>query len=105
TVLVPAKLSSKGMAAAELAEDDGDYLHPGTIVGEYTIERKIGEGGMGSVYLATHPLIGKRAAIKVISRTLSSDRTSVQRFVQEARAANAIGHPNIVDVFSLGTLP
>jgi serine/threonine-protein kinase len=80
-------------------------LAPGAVVGEYVIDRKIGVGGMGSVYSATHPTIGKRAAIKVISPELGQDPVLVQRFVQEARSVNQIGHPNIVDVFAFGTLP
>jgi len=80
-------------------------LAPGTVVGEYKIEQKIGEGGMGAVYSATHPTIGKRAAIKVISAELGTEPVLVQRFVQEARSVNQIGHPNIVDVFAFGQLP
>jgi serine/threonine-protein kinase len=80
-------------------------LPSGTIVGEYRVDQKIGEGGMGAVYSATHPTIGKRAAIKVISAELGQDPVLVQRFVQEARSVNQIGHPNIVDVFAFGTLP
>ncbi len=80
-------------------------LPPGSVVGEYTIERKIGQGGMGVVYAAIHPLIGKKAAIKVIGAELGTDSVIVQRFVQEARSVNQIGHPNIVDVFAFGELP
>ncbi|MDX2090179.1 MAG: protein kinase [Kofleriaceae bacterium] len=76
-----------------------------TVVGEYKIQKKIGEGGMGAVYSAMHPMIGKRAAIKVISAALSSDASAVQRFVHEAQSVNQIGHPNIVDVFAFGALP
>src|SRR5262249_43816177 len=54
---------------------------------------------------ATHPVIGKKAAIKVISPSLCADADCVERFVLEARAANEIGHPNIVDVFAFGQLP
>jgi serine/threonine-protein kinase len=79
-------------------------LPPGFVVGEYKIDQKIGEGGMGVVYSATHPMIGKRAAIKVISGELGTDPVLVQRFVQEARSVNQIGHPNIVDVFAFGKL-
>src|SRR5688572_5665576 len=79
-------------------------LHPGTLVGEYRVEGKLGEGGMGSVYAATHPLIGKKAAIKIISPQLCTNAAAVERFIQEARAVNQIGHPNIVDVFSFGEL-
>ena len=77
-------------------------LSAGTVVGEYTIDCKLGDGGMATVYGATHPLIGKKAAIKVIAPALSLDAGLVERFVLEARAVNAIGHPNIVDVFSFG---
>src|SRR6478752_9124480 len=60
---------------------------------------------MSTVYGATHPLIGKKAAIKVMSPLLSADASAVARFALEARAVNRIGHPNIVDVFSFGRLP
>jgi eukaryotic-like serine/threonine-protein kinase len=79
-------------------------LPTGTVVGEYEIECKLGDGGMATVYGATHPLIGKKAAIKVMNPALSLDAGLVERFVLEARAVNAIGHPNIVDVFSFGRL-
>jgi serine/threonine-protein kinase len=83
----------------------GMELVAGFVVGEYRVDKKIGEGGMGAVYSATHPMIGKRAAIKVISAALSSDASAVQRFVHEAQSVNQIGHPNIVDVFAFGALP
>src|SRR5262249_62007551 len=79
-------------------------LAAGTVVGEYHIVGKLGEGGMGAVYASKHPVIGKKAAVKVISQELCTDPEAVERFVQEARAVNQIGHPNIVDVFSFGTL-
>jgi serine/threonine protein kinase len=80
-------------------------LEPGTMVGEYCVETTLGHGGMATVYGAVHPLIGKRAAIKVMTPSLSADAAAVARFVQEARAVNGIGHPNLVDVFSFGRLP
>src|SRR4029079_3886765 len=88
----------------EVAPPSTDLVS-GFVVGEYKIEKKIGEGGMGAVYSAVHPLIGKRAAIKVISAALGTDSSAVTRFVQEARSVNQIGHPNIVDVFAFGKLP
>jgi serine/threonine-protein kinase len=97
--------SMMGNAAPELAEISDEDLPPGSHAGEYRIEKKIGEGGMGSVYGARHPLIGKRAAIKVIRRELSNSREAVDRFVLEAQSVNQIGHPNIVDVFGFGQLP
>ena len=81
-----------------------DELQPGDCVGEYVIERKIGVGGMGVVYGARHPVIGKRAAIKILNTKLSADEESLSRFVLEAQAVNKIGHANIVDIFSFGTL-
>jgi serine/threonine-protein kinase len=80
-------------------------LVPGTMVGEYRIEQIVGEGGMGQVYGAVHPVIGKRAAIKVLLPEICRNHQMVERFVMEARAVNQIGHPNIVDVFAFGELP
>src|SRR5512139_835820 len=85
------------------ASDPG--LAPGTMVGEYKVERLVGEGGMGQVYGAVHPVIGKRAAIKVLLPEICRSRQMVERFVMEARSVNQIGHPNIVDVFAFGALP
>jgi serine/threonine-protein kinase len=79
-------------------------LEPGTTVGEYKIESKLGEGGFGSVYRAVHPLIGKTAAIKVLNRQYSSNPQMVSRFIAEARAVNQIRQRNIIDIFSFGTL-
>ena len=80
-------------------------LTTGMMVGEYQLEGLLGEGGMGRVYAATHPVIAKRAAIKILHPELSMNREAVERFVQEARSVNQIGHPNIVDIFAFGTLP
>src|SRR5262249_17645989 len=85
-------------------EANGTDLAEGTQVGEYVISGKVADGGMGSVYSATHPIIGKKAAIKIIHAALCADAEAVERFVMEARAVNQIGHPNIVDVFSFGAL-
>jgi eukaryotic-like serine/threonine-protein kinase len=89
---------------AALEEHIDEDLLAGTEVGEYRIEGKIGEGGFGTVYQAIHPLIGKKAAIKVLAREYSSNREMVSRFVSEARAVNTIRHTNIIDIFSFGTL-
>jgi serine/threonine-protein kinase len=75
------------------------------MVGEYRVEQIVGEGGMGQVYGAVHPVIGKRAAIKVLLPEICRNHQMVERFVMEARAVNQIGHPNIVDVFAFGQLP
>ncbi|NJK89899.1 MAG: protein kinase, partial [Myxococcales bacterium] len=69
------------------------------------LERRLAAGGMGTVYAAIHPIIGKRAAIKVLKGQHSSDAVLIQRFIDEARAVNHIGHEHIVDIFAFGTLP
>ena len=88
-------------AALHAALDD---FAPGTLVGDWAIEQKIGEGGMGTVYAAVHAVIAKRAAIKVIRSELCADASAAERFVLEARLVNEIGHPNIVDIFHIGRL-
>jgi serine/threonine protein kinase len=81
----------------------------GPVIGErvhnYEIVSKIGEGGMGTVYLASHQFFERKAALKVLHPSLGSDENSVRRFMNEARAANAIRHPNIIEVVDTGFLP
>jgi eukaryotic-like serine/threonine-protein kinase len=80
-------------------------LTPGMTLGEYRIDKMIGHGGMGVVFAAVHPLIGKRAAIKILKKELCTDAGTLERFIDEARVVNEIGHPNIVDVFAFGEMP
>ncbi len=75
------------------------------LVGNYRIVSKIGTGGMGAVYLAEHPMIGKKVALKVIHRELASNKDVVQRFFQEARAVNTIGNEHIVEIHDFGVTP
>ncbi len=75
----------------------------GTILDDrYVIVRKLGQGGMGTVYLAQHAIIEKLVAIKILSGDFASKTESMQRFLQEARAAARIGQENIVEVFDFG---
>jgi serine/threonine protein kinase len=83
---------------------DDSRLAPGTEVAGYLIDEEIGKGGMGNVYSATHRMIGKRAAIKVLKPDVSRSPIVVERFIQEARAVNQIHHPNIIDIFAFGAL-
>ncbi|RKH70757.1 serine/threonine protein kinase [Corallococcus aberystwythensis] len=76
----------------------------GTKIGEFVIRERVGAGGMGVVYRAEHPLIGKQAAIKVMRAELVSPEQE-QRLLVEARAVNAIRHPGVLDIFNFGTLP
>jgi len=77
----------------------------GTTIGNYKVTAQLGEGGMGIVYLAEHPAIGRKAAIKVLHPKLAADPEVVSRFFHEARASNAIRHPNIVEAYDYGTRP
>lgn len=76
-----------------------------SVVGEYRVLRLLGEGGMGQVFEAVHPVIGKHVAVKVLRLELAQDERLVRRFIEEARAVTAIKHHSIVDVFGFGTLP
>ena len=76
----------------------------GQTVGNYLVTQKLGEGGMGSVYLAEHPTIGKKVALKVLHAEFSSNPEVANRFFTEAKAVNAIGHPNIVDIVDYGVI-
>ena len=71
--------------------------------GNYLAISLLGEGGMGAVYLAEHPGIGRKVAIKVLRSELDHDPQLLIRFLNEARAANAIRHPNIIEVLDSGT--
>jgi eukaryotic-like serine/threonine-protein kinase len=77
----------------------------GEILNNYRVVSLLGEGGMGSVYLAEHPFMGRKAAIKVLRREFAEDLGLVERFMNEARAANAIRHPNIIDIIDVGRMP
>jgi eukaryotic-like serine/threonine-protein kinase len=74
----------------------------GQQLGNYRIIAKIGEGGMGTVYLAEHAMIGRRAAIKVLLREMSHSQDLVSRFFNEARAATSVKHPGIVEIYDFG---
>jgi eukaryotic-like serine/threonine-protein kinase len=73
-----------------------------TLAGRYSVTRKIGQGGMGAVYEATHTLIGKRVAIKVLLDKYARKEQVVARLEQEARLASSIGHEHIIDITDFG---
>ncbi|MGV9482563.1 serine/threonine-protein kinase, partial [Gordonia aichiensis] len=77
-------------------------MSPGTIVGGYRIIRKLGAGGMGSVYLAAHPSLPRTDALKILSPELSRDPEFRARFEREANLAAGLDHPNIVAVYNRG---
>ena len=78
-------------------------LRSGTKLGEYEVKSLVGSGGMGEVYRAHDSRLGRDVAIKVLPSFLSSDSERLRRFEQEARAAAASNHPNILAVFQMGT--
>lgn len=76
-----------------------------TIAGKYRVERMLGEGGMGSVYVAEHVDLEKKVAVKLLHESFTDDQVFLQRFKREARAAAAVEHDNVVTVFDTGTDP
>ncbi len=106
-IAAPRTRTNAGLLAKAGAASSGKAaeIAPGTQIGEYEVEQKIGEGAMGSVYRAIHPAIHKRVAIKIMTPKLFDEPESVKRFVAEARAIAAIEHPGIVDVFGFGRIP
>jgi len=73
-----------------------------TLDQKYRLERLLGEGGMGAVYLGRHLVIGKQVAVKFLHGSLAGNEEVVKRFYREAQAAAAIGHRNIVDIMDVG---
>src|SRR5206468_6172682 len=75
---------------------------PGTRMGRYEIRSKIGEGGMGEVYRARDEKLNRDVAIKILPAAFSEHPDRLRRFEQEAQAAGALNHPNILAVFDVG---
>jgi serine/threonine-protein kinase len=83
-------------------EKTDDSLIGTTLAGKYRIDERLNEGGMGTVYRATHVLMEKTVAIKVLRPSLAADEKIVARFSREARAASRISHPNALSVTDFG---
>ena len=82
-----------------------DNLVIGLRFNNYELVSVLGQGGMGTVYLARHTYTGRKAAVKLLHPHLALDQTLVIRFMNEARATAAIGHANIIDIIDVGMLP
>src|SRR5438552_9272140 len=74
----------------------------GTKLGRYEIRSKIGEGGMGEVYLAQDTKLDRKVALKILPAELATNQDRMRRFVQEAKAAAALNHPNIAHIYEIG---
>src|SRR3989475_1658589 len=73
----------------------------GTKLGRYEIRSKIGAGGMGEVYLAQDTKLDRRVALKILPTDVASNHDRMRRFVQEAKAASALNHPNIITIHEI----
>src|SRR6266516_1215050 len=76
-------------------------LAAGTKLGRYEIRSKIGEGGMGEVYLAQDMKLDRTVAVKVLPADLAHDQSRMRRFVQEARTASSLSHPNVAHIYEI----
>src|SRR4051812_25804001 len=79
-------------------------LIEGSKLGRYEVRSKIGEGGMGEVYLAFDTELDRSVAIKILPASIAADQERLQRFVQEAKAASALNHPSILTIYEIGSI-
>jgi serine/threonine protein kinase/tetratricopeptide (TPR) repeat protein len=77
-------------------------ITPGTKLGHYEIRSRIGAGGMGEVYLAQDPRLDRKVALKILPAEVAANQDRMRRFVQEAKAAAALNHPNIAHIYEIG---
>ena len=93
------------MSVVDSPPESADPLISQLVADRYRVIRKLGEGGMGSVYLAEHVVIEKKFALKVLAPELARRADLVARFLQEARSASRIGHENVIDIMDFGQSP
>ncbi|HTJ46601.1 MAG TPA: serine/threonine-protein kinase [Kofleriaceae bacterium] len=97
---MPNNLPAAGAPAYTAPQDP---LLGQVLAGRYLISKKLGEGGMGAVYLATHTVLEKQVALKVLHGEFARKADLVERFMQEAKAASRIRHENVIDISDFGT--
>ena len=88
-------------AAATLLVDDAAELKRGETIGAYEIASFINRGGMGEVYLAHDRRLGRKVALKILPSSFTRNQERLRRFEQEARAASALNHPNIITIYEI----
>jgi eukaryotic-like serine/threonine-protein kinase len=88
-------------AAASLLASDRSELTPGQTVASYEVVSFISRGGMGEVYLAEDKRLGRKVALKLLPSSFTTDNDRLRRFEQEARAASALNHPNIITIYEI----
>jgi eukaryotic-like serine/threonine-protein kinase len=93
------------MSVGDSPTANADPLISLVVADRYKVLRKLGEGGMGAVYLAEHVVIEKKFALKVLAPELARRPDLVARFLQEARSASRIGHENVIDISDFGQSP
>jgi len=95
-------LASPAAAVAELLVEEAEPSLIGAQLGRYKILSSIGSGGMGEVFLAQDTALGRRVALKLLPPEFTADHDRVRRFEQEAKAASALNHPNIITIHEIG---
>jgi serine/threonine protein kinase/Flp pilus assembly protein TadD len=91
-------------AAAQVLGEENPELTPGQRIGHYKILSLLGAGGMGEVYLAQDTRLGRKLALKMLPASFTADQKQVRRFEQEAHAASALNHPNIITIHDIGQI-
>ena len=91
------------LAAPFVASEDPPQLQPGQTIGDYRILDSIGRGGMGEIYLAKDLVLNRRVALKLLPVEYTRDQDRLLRFQNEAQAASALNHPNILTIYQLGS--
>ena len=110
--VVPAATGTPAPTAEQMSKAKTSYLPEApdpllgaTIADRYKVIKKLGEGGMGAVYLAQHMVLEKHVALKVLHGEFARKQDLVERFMQEAKAASRIRHENVIDISDFGATP